>query len=91
MSKLPKLKKKVTAFLVGEEGKVSKESVLKAGVILSSLALSSAILSKDATAVQSHTNDIYTEEVGDGMKGWHSHHASHASGTGTGTGTGTYY
>lgn len=33
MNNIPKIKKKVNAFLVGEEGKISKESILKLGVI----------------------------------------------------------
>jgi len=43
---IPKIKKKVNAFLVGEEGKISKETILKAGAIAGGFALSSALLSK---------------------------------------------
>ena len=93
---LPKLKKKVNAFLVSEEGKITKESILKAGVILGSFAISSALLSKGAIADTSHTNEYgQTRNEGGGFVGEHAHHASHSSGTatgtGTGTGTGTYY
>ena len=35
MGKIPKIKKKVSAFLVGEEGKISKQALMKTGAILS--------------------------------------------------------
>ncbi|MBW2977577.1 hypothetical protein KY331_01910 [Candidatus Woesearchaeota archaeon] len=39
MVDIPKIKKKVNAFLVGEEGKISKESLIKTGALLSMFAL----------------------------------------------------
>lgn len=30
---IPKIKKKINAFLIGEEGKISKQALMKAGVI----------------------------------------------------------
>lgn len=96
MAVLPKLKKKVGAFLVSEEGKISKEAILKAGIILGSLAISSALVAKEVAAADhtSHGNSFEnTRSQTGGFVGEHTHHASHASGTatGTGTGTGTYY
>ena len=38
---IPKIKKKVNAFLVGEEGKISKESLIKTGAVLTMFALGS--------------------------------------------------
>lgn len=34
----PQIKKKVEAFMLGEEGKVSKKDILKAGMLLSTIA-----------------------------------------------------
>ncbi|MBW2979910.1 hypothetical protein KY360_00655 [Candidatus Woesearchaeota archaeon] len=48
--KIPQLKKKVNAFLIGEEGKISKESLLKVGALLSGAALGIALASKKAYA-----------------------------------------
>lgn len=89
MDTIPKIRKKVNAFLVGEEGKISKQSILKGGVILCSLALSAAMSMKSASAEYIHGNSIGAQKIGSGVKGIHTHHASHVSGTATGTATGT--
>ncbi|MBU4069700.1 MAG: hypothetical protein KJ646_01850 [Nanoarchaeota archaeon] len=41
-SKIPQIKKKIHAFLVGEEGKISKQSLLKTGLVLGGIALGAA-------------------------------------------------
>jgi hypothetical protein len=41
MDKLPKLKKKISSFLIKEEGKISKESLIKTGILLSAIAIAS--------------------------------------------------
>ena len=41
MSKIPKLKKKISAFLTKEDGKISKENLVKVGILLSTAALAS--------------------------------------------------
>lgn len=52
---LPKIKKKINAFLLGEDGKISKASVVSTGVLL--LGATSLILnSKLADAA--HVNNI---------------------------------
>ena len=78
---IPNIKKKINAFLVGEEGKISKKSMLKTGAFLGTLALSSAALSNVASAQYTHTNDI-TASFNLGsftVTGSHSHHGSHTS------------
>jgi len=93
-SKIPKIKKKVRAFLVGEEGKISKQSLLKTGAILSSIAVAT-ILSSSRVAAEhcscnhrshgSHLNLSYspdtatTNHSSHGSHGSHSSHGSHGS------------
>ena len=43
MVDIPKIKKKINAFLIGEEGKISKESLLKTGMVITAFAVGSAI------------------------------------------------
>ena len=50
MADIPKLKKKISAFLVSEEGKMSKESLIKTGAIIGAIALSSALAANNAAA-----------------------------------------
>ena len=42
--KIPKIKKMVNAFLVGQEGKISKQSIIKAGLLLGTMGL---VMGKD--------------------------------------------
>ena len=58
-NKIPKIKKKITAFLVGEEGKISKKSLLTLGVMLSGAVIGSIMNSKVVSASHrtSHTWD----------------------------------
>lgn len=46
MVKFPELKKKISSFLRKEDGKISKENLIKAGVIVAA----SALLAKDVVA-----------------------------------------
>ena len=39
MVKIPQLKKKISSFLTKEDGKISKENLIKAGILLGSVAL----------------------------------------------------
>ena len=74
-SNIPLLKKKVKAFLVGEEGKISKKSLLKIGGTLtglSSLALIGATTVDEVHLGYSGVKATATHEN-------HSSHASHAS------------
>ena len=81
MVNIPKIKKKINAFLIGEEGKISKESLLKTSMVVTALALGSAIASSNTSAAANlHTNNLAMKSYGStAFKGVHSHHASHAS------------
>ncbi|MCK5025011.1 MAG: hypothetical protein KAS15_00360, partial [Nanoarchaeota archaeon] len=77
MVKLPKLKKEIVAFLKKEDGKISKQSLIKAGVILSAAAVATVA---GVSADISHVNSPFTLEVsGTTATGTHGHHASHSS------------
>jgi len=93
MVNFPQIKKKVNAFLVGEEGKISKESLIKTGAILSVIALGALKSVRGAHDSSgddySHTNNMRFERTTEQkitgvhrneMHGQvHSSHASHAS------------
>ena len=79
MADIPKLKKKISAFLVSEEGKMSKESLIKTGAIIGAIALSSALAANNAAADSIHKNDLSASYSGDTATGTHVHHGSHSS------------
>ena len=79
MADIPKLKKKISSFLVSEEGKISKESLLKAGTMLSAVALGSALAVNNANAEIIHSNDLSVSYSTPTATGTHGHHASHSS------------
>lgn len=70
-SKLPMLKKKVNAFLVGEEGKISKNSLLKIGGVLTGL--SSAAMVAGGT-----TNELQLSFAEPTATATHENHTSHS-------------
>ena len=90
MVNFPKIKKKVNAFLLGEEGKISKESLIKTGAILGIVALGTL---KSVHAWHSsvggkfdHINDMGFERTSaESVKGVHENelhaqaHTSHSS------------
>lgn len=78
---LPEVKKKVNAFLVGEEGKISKKSLIKTGAFLGAIAVGSAVLSSSASAQATHSNTISGSFDGatNTISGTHTHHGSHSS------------
>lgn len=47
MARLPKLKKKISSFLSKEDGKISKEKIIKAGVVLATMSLGAASVKAD--------------------------------------------
>ena len=55
---IPKLKKKVSSFLSSEEGKITKESILKTGVVLGTLALIPALSDVVSATHASHANSL---------------------------------
>ncbi len=72
-SKLPKKKKNIKAFLSEEEGRITKQKILKFGlmVIGSAAALSSLMKADSTLAGSAHTSH--------GSHGSHGSHASHGS------------
>ena len=58
MVDFPKIKKKVNAFLVGEEGKISKESLIKTGALLTMFAIG-ALKSAKAVCPENRNNGHY--------------------------------
>ena len=50
MSKIPKIKKKISSFLRKEEGKISKENIIKTGVLITAFSFGSAIAAKSVSA-----------------------------------------
>ena len=76
MVKVPKIKKKLSAYIMGEEGRISKQALLAMGAFLGSGVLASILLSSDVQAWVDHTNALsvsYNE--GNGVaSATHSHH-----------------
>lgn len=77
-SKIPKLKKKISAFLVGEEGKISKNSLLKIGSVLTGLSSIAIVAGGNVNELQlSYTDSIATATHDNHSS--HSQHSSHSS------------
>ena len=57
MVKLPELKKKIGSFLTKEDGKISKENLIKAGVLIAALSIGAASSAKTASGAVSCTTD----------------------------------
>jgi hypothetical protein len=57
MIKLPKIKKKLHSFLTKEEGKISKESLIKTGSLIAAFSLGAAINSQPAEGASGSWND----------------------------------
>lgn len=79
MADIPKLKKKINAFLTSEEGKISKESLLKTGVMLSAVVVGSVLAANNTSAEIIHRNDLSVSYSAPTATGTHGHHASHSS------------
>jgi len=82
-NKIPQIKKKISAYVLGEEGKISKQSIITLGAFLGAAALGGVLTAKDAKAedVTTHHNELHFRyDPGDDQAiGAHSHHASHNS------------
>ncbi|MEA3430463.1 MAG: hypothetical protein U9R08_04275 [Nanoarchaeota archaeon] len=94
MAVFPKIKRKVNSFLRNEEGKISKEKIIKAGVLLSIVAIGTAksakadcVSSLNANTGGTHTNhcnspvDVVYDSAAITATGTHGHatHSNHAS------------
>lgn len=56
--KLPEIKKKISSYLSLEDGKISKEAVIAVGAFVTSAAISTALLTKNAAASHDNVVDI---------------------------------
>lgn len=85
MDKFPKLKKKITSFLTKEEGKISKEAIIRTGILLSAAAIASLNVeggcpASGAVSHDDHCNDLSLDYVETTATGTHNNaHGSHAS------------
>lgn len=86
MAEIPKLQKKISAFLVKEEGKISKEKILKAGILLGAVALASVKTANAScppappTNGEDHCNNLGITYNSGTATGTHEHeHGSHSS------------
>ena len=73
---IPKIKKKITSFLLEEEGKISKHSLLSLGSFISAAVIGGILATKEAAAV--HTNTLDVGYSGGTATGTHTHHQSGA-------------
>lgn len=85
VSKIPIIKKRMHAFLVGEEGKISKQALLTVGVLLGSAAVSTILSSDDVAAHShhsSHSNALNMAYSGSThiASGTHTSHSDHTNG-----------
>ena len=82
MIKLPTLKKKVKAFLSREDGKISRDKLIKIGVLASAAGISVLGLTQHDVASQQDSTDVVYHQnsmsVGEDNPFWGSH--SHSPG-----------
>ncbi len=77
--KCPKIKKKINAFLVGEEGKISKSNIIKGGIFLANLVLSLSAAEGWKTYRDHMNNDVNTLTTVTPYEGKHTNHSVHNS------------
>lgn len=71
---LPEIKKRITSFLVGEEGRISKQALLAGGAFLGTGVLTAVLSVQDVSAV--HTNELGLSYGGGQAVASHTHHAN---------------
>ncbi|MFH0831371.1 MAG: hypothetical protein V1886_00680 [archaeon] len=72
----PKIKQELKNFLNDEEGTISKDKIIKAGVILANIILMSQPAAAHSQAT--HSNDLSQGYASGTATATHSHHASHS-------------
>ena len=83
---LPKLKKKISSFLTKEDGKITKTSLIKAGILLSSAAIASLKTASAAcppvtTSHDDHCNNLVVQFTKPIAKATHTDgHGNHGNG-----------
>lgn len=76
---MPEIKKKISSFLLSEEGKIAKSSLLKGGALLAVIALGPVISSQGASAAHGNSLSLNYNAGSGTATAQHSHHASHSS------------
>ena len=74
---IPKIQKKINSFLLSEEGKISKQSLLSLGAFMSAAVIGGILATKEAAAA--HTNSLDVSYADPTATGTHAHHSSHSS------------
>lgn len=74
--KVPKLKNEIKNFLLSEEGKITKNNILKTGLLLTAL---NAMLTPEEGLSQVHVNGFFDGPNASGGLGGHTSHTSHSS------------
>jgi hypothetical protein len=75
MDKIPKIEKTVKEFVRDESGAVTKDGILKAGMILGAASFALA----GTAAATTHVNTLTVDWDGQTGTGTHSHHGQHTS------------
>jgi len=80
---IPKIKKKISSYVMGEQGRISKQSLLAIGTIIGGAALSGSLVSKSVSAAlaghtshNSHTRNTLEFRWDEGAHGKHTGTAS---------------
>lgn len=91
MAYLPKIKKKITSFLRKEDGKISKEKLMKAGILITIVSVANLKNANAACSTShsnwcpphgntgSHCNELGLSYSAATATGTHSHHGNHCS------------
>jgi len=80
-SKIPKIKKKLSNYLMSEEGKISKQALLTTGAFLAGATLGALSSTQEVNAVDTttHDNSLSLSYSGGTATATHTHHANHTS------------
>jgi hypothetical protein len=76
---LPKVKKKLSAFISSEQGSVSKQSLLTIGTFVGTAAIAGVMAARNIRANQLTIQFVGWEGGQFIIRGHHAHHASHSS------------
>ena len=76
-NKIPEIKKEINDFLLNDEGKISKKTVVKLGITLAVLAMAVTPQGANADTVTTHTDD-FPGGPGIGVSGHNSSYASNS-------------
>ena len=76
--KLPVIKKKISSYILGEEGKISKQSLLSLGTFFGTAAIAAALAACNVDALStSHHNYLGIYYGSYRVTASHSHHGSY--------------